>query len=612
MNPFTNLTPLAQAFGWTVVHSLWQIAIIWLVFKALEWKLSRRHQAVYLLALMAMLASTGWAATTFMLEFSRATQAAQEDFPSQVFPGQTVFNLENTNEVIQSPSSLTFWNTALGWLENHSAQIGWAWLLCAVLLWLRLIGGWWLAQRLRRRDVSSAADNFQELCSEWAKRLNINTNIQLLESPHIAEPLTLGFWKPVVLFPAGMLLQLSPAQVEALLLHELAHIRRHDYLVNLVQLALEVCFFYHPLFWMLSREARSRREFCCDEVVMRHTPDPLLYAKTLTDLQLSFLQPSTQFVMNATGKSRFTERILHIAGISPKRSARPNFLIALLLPLAFGLSSWWPSVPETSKLDSMDLPTLPVLDTTPPRNVYSDPTLARPRENNAPTQQKTLEQLADNLGKRNESQRVSINIEPSKPENVAIEVVKMNVLYVGVDNPLRIAAAGVPANELVVELIGAGSISGSDGNYLVRVSQPGEIKVRVSRKVDGEIKFVVDQKYRVKRIPDPTPKLDGKYRSSSITPEAMQQSKGIVMLLENFDFDAVCEVVGFEATYLPMEEDPISIYNRGGEWNAGVLDWVKKAKEGDTYFFDNIMIKCPGDVNPRNVGGLAFKIKKGE
>jgi hypothetical protein len=186
----------------------------------------------------------------------------------------------------------------------------------------------------------------------------------------------------------------------------------------------------------------------------------------------------------------------------------------------------------------------------------------------------------------------------------------MNVLYIGVDNPLRIAAAGVPANELVVELIGAGSITGSDGSYTVRVSQPGEIKVRVSRKVGGEIKFVVDQKYRVKRIPDPAPKMDGVYRSSSIPPEVMQTSKGIKLMLENFDFDAVCEVVGFEVTYLPKEESPIAIYNKGGEWNAAPLEWSKKAKLGDAYFFDNIMIKCPGDVNPRNVGAWRIKSRR--
>jgi len=605
MNPLESFTPLAQAFGLTVAHSLWQIALIWLVFKLLEWWLSPRHKAVYLLSLAGMLASAGWAIATFAHEWTRlqAVQTAFSRSENEVVFIQPAFVSGN------SIASLNLWESAQMWFENNAAPIGWAWLICAGLLWLRLIGGWWLAQRLRQRNVSPAGETFQNLCSDWAKRLRINPKIQLLESAHISEPLTLGFWKPVVLFPLGMLLQLSPAQVEALLLHELAHIRRQDYLVNLFQLALEVCFFYHPLFWLLSREARSRREFCCDELVLRHTTNPLLYAKTLTDLQLSILQPSTSFVMNATGKSRFTERILHIVGITPKRSARPNLLFALLLPLAIGLSSWGASKPDPDLNDAWDLPTFPVLDTTPPRNAALDPSIARPKEEGAIARKKDLVDVADNLGKIYQNQRVSVNIEPEVQENVAIEAVKMNVLYIGVDNPLRIASAGIPADELLVELIGEGSISGSGGNYMVQVLMPGEVKVRVMRKVGTEIKFVVDQKYRVKMIPDPLPKLDGKYNSGTIKPEILQQTKGIFLGVQNFDFDTECKIVGFEATYLPKEEDPISRQNLGGEWNSGVLEWIKKAKPGDAYFFDDIRVKCPGDVEPRNVGGLAFKIK---
>lgn len=493
-------------------------------------------------------------------------------------------------------TNLSYLEITQVWLERYAAPIGWAWLICAGLLWLRLLGGWWLAQRLRRQDVAPAGKEFQKLCDDWANCLEINAKIPLVESPHISEPLTLGFWKPVVFFPVGMLLQLTPAQVEALLLHELAHIRRHDYLLNLFQLGLEVCFFYHPLFWLLSREARSRREFCCDEVVLRHTSNPMLYAKTLTDLQLSLLKPTTPYVMNATGKNRFTERILHIVGISPKRSTRPNLLFVLLLPLLIALSSWWPASPEPAWEEAQDLPTIPVLDTTPPRNALADPRYAKPRDTVIPAPKQDLTNFADDLGKQHPNQRLSVNLAPELPENVAIEVVKMNVLYIGVDNPLRIAAAGVPANELQVELIGEGYITGSRGEYTVVVKQPGEVKVRVLRKVGTEIKFVADQKYRMKRIPDPAPKLDIKYRSNSITPEIMQQSKGIFMQLENFEFDAYCEVKGFEATYLPMAEDPYSIMNRGGgTWDEQVQKMIKMAKPGDTYFFDDI-IKCPGDA----------------
>ncbi len=597
MNPIASFAPLAQAFGLTVAHSLWQITLIWLVFKLLEWRLNHRHQTVYLLSLTAMLVSVASAIATFAIVWERLKPLDQAFLPIE---NNVVFD---PSSILQDGGSavLTFWESAQIWLESYAAQIGWAWLGCVGLLWLRLIGGWWLAQRLRRRDVTQTSNNFQNICQNWAKRLNINTKIQLLESPHISEPLTLGFWKPVVLFPVGMLLQLSPAQVEVLLLHELAHIRRHDYLVNLFQLGLEVCFFYHPLFWLLSREARSRREFCCDEVVLRHTSDPILYAKTLTDLQLSFLHPSTQFVMNATGKSRFSERILHIVGISPKRSARPNWLFTLMLPTVIALCSWWPSAQSLSNESVLDS-TTHTTDSLPPKQT-NKPILkvARPGENTQsvrPTDKSAAP--ATDPGEKAEL--------PPRP-NVAVEVVKMNVFYIGVDNPLRIAVAGYPTNEIQASLKGEGSITGSNGDYIVRVTQPGEVEVVIKHQVGDKIDFIVVNKYRVKRIPDPTPKLDGEYPSKQVLADLMLQTKGISPILENFDFEVECEIVGFEATYLPKGEDPTSRVNSGGTWNSGVLELIKKAKPGDAYFFDDIRVKCPGDAEPRNLGGLAFKIK---
>jgi len=360
-----------------------------------EWKLSARHQAVYLSSLVAMFASAGWATVTFLQEWTRLQPmetALWSAGHKGIFESSTIgFGGETTH--------LSSLETVQFWFESYAAPIGWAWLICAGLLWLRLLGGWWLAQRLRRQDVVPAGQQFQQLCDDWANCLEIKANISLIESPHISEPLTLGFWKPVVLFPVGMLLQLAPAQVEALLLHELAHIRRHDYLLNLFQLGLEVCFFYHPVFWLLSREARSRREFCCDEVVLRHTSKPMLYAKTLTDLQISFLKPTTPYVMNATGKNRFTERILHIVGISPKRSTRPNLLFVRLLPLLIGLSSWWPANPEAAWEEVQDLPTIPVLDTTPPRNVEVYLRHANAGDSVIPTPKQDLTSFADDLGK---------------------------------------------------------------------------------------------------------------------------------------------------------------------------------------------------------------------
>jgi hypothetical protein len=89
----------------------------------------------------------------------------------------------------------------------------------------------------------------------------------------------------------------------------------------------------------------------------------------------------------------------------------------------------------------------------------------------------------------------------------------------------------------------------------------------------------------------------------------MQQSKSIEVMIDNFDFDAVCEVVSFSATYLKKESDPITYDNKGGSFNKTVEEFIQSAQPGDAFFFDDIMIKCPGDTNPRNLGGLAFKIR---
>lgn len=597
-----TLASLIQAFGHAVVHSLWQIALIWLIFKLLEWRFGRNHQLVYLLSLAAMLASTLWAAHTFFIHWTRVQQVATvETVYSDI---ETLF----TPQVLTTGpgSELSVWQSLQFWLEAHSALIGWVWLLCAALLWLRLMGSWWLAQRVRKRNVQWAAEAFQSLCTDWAKRLKIQASIPLLESPHISEPLTMGFWNPVVLFPVGMLLQLSPAQVEVLLLHELAHIRRKDYLVNLFQLVLEVCFFYHPLFWLLSREARSRREFCCDKMVLKYSSDPMLYAKTLTDLQCALVHLQTQFTMNATGKSRFTERILHIVGISPKRSNRPNLLLLLLLPLALALSSWWPVSPDPiTNASNTEAPAGITQDSTAPRNKVQDTRIAQPKSEAG----KTLEQVAEDLGNKYPNQRVSINTAPEVSENVAIEVVKMNVLYIGVDNPLRVAAAGVPANELQVKLIGSGNITGKDGNYIATVTQPGEVTIRAIWQVGEEIKMVVDQKCRVKRIPDPAPKLDGKYRSCKMKISEFQKCKSISSVLENFVFDAYCEVESFEATYLPRGADPYTLMISGGTFDARLLEIMKAIRPGDSFFFDNIIVLCPGDKGSRNLGGLAYKME---
>ncbi len=598
MTMFASISILSQAFGWAVLHSLWQIAIIWLIFKALSRAFRGRNQLIYLFSLASMLAAVLWFSYTFAEKYAGITASLNNTAVQAGFSAALPIDATNQAMAMKGVAEPGLLLQISDWLESHAAQVGWAWGFCVLLLWLRLLGGWWLVQRLRHKDVAAPAHAVLEQCRLLAKKLKINTIVRLLESPHVSEPLTLGFWKPVILFPAGMLLSLTPAQVEALLLHELAHIRRHDYFINLFQLALETCFFYHPLFWLISRDARVRREFCCDDVVLYHTSDPILYAKTLTDLQISFLHPTTQFTMNATGKNRFTERILRIAGISPKSESRPNFMIVMLLPAMIALGSWWPTManstaPENSPVDDR----IAVTDTLPPKKA------AQPAPNAAQPKQEGMAAVpADKVF----SDHPVLTVTPPK---VAVEAVKMNVFYIGVDNPIRVAVEGVPSGELILRIDNGGTITGADGNYNVVVTKPGDATISVLRKVGAQEQLISTQKYRVKRIPDPAPRLNDNFKGGATTKEALLARNGVVALLENFDFDADCKVVSYELTIVPEGQDPISIQNTGSDFSKHTREVLQRLSGmGDHVFFDDIKVRCPGDMAPRNIGGLAFKV----
>jgi gliding motility-associated protein GldM len=190
--------------------------------------------------------------------------------------------------------------------------------------------------------------------------------------------------------------------------------------------------------------------------------------------------------------------------------------------------------------------------------------------------------------------------------SVAVSLDKMNVFYIGVDNPISVSAAGVSSNEVRVSGSGSGiSVNGAGGGgkYNVRVTTPGDASLTVSGGGASQT-----FKYRVKRIPDPTPQI-GKKKGGQFGNGEFKAQGGIAAVLENFDFDVKCEMVGFEFTYLAKRQDAVTATNSGARWGSQAAAMVEKAKPGDAYFFDDIKCKCPGDVAARNIGSIAVKIR---
>ncbi|MEZ4948737.1 MAG: gliding motility protein GldM [Saprospiraceae bacterium] len=189
--------------------------------------------------------------------------------------------------------------------------------------------------------------------------------------------------------------------------------------------------------------------------------------------------------------------------------------------------------------------------------------------------------------------------------SVAVSADKMNVFYIGVKNPISVSAAGISSNDLNVSINGGGGSLAKTGSnsWDVTVKTPGEVKINVS---GGGL---TDSKvFRVKRIPDPVAKLGNKPDGAMGNGEFKAQ-QGLIAWLENFDFDARCDIQDFTLVRVPKREDPINSENQGGSFNAKSKRLVDMARPGDTYYFQDVKARCPGDGAGRKINSLVFTIK---
>ena len=206
---------------------------------------------------------------------------------------------------------------------------------------LRGVASWMAARRLRRRGVCAAAESWQALLDRLAARLRLSRPVTLLESCLAEVPVVIGYVRPVILMPVGLLAGLPAGQIESILLHELAHIRRHDYLVNLLQIVVESLVFYHPAVWWISGVMRAERENCCDDLVVATQGDAFAYAAALTALEQN-RGAVREAVLAATGGSLVKRvRRLLIQPEGPRAALTPVFSAAILtVTVAAALAAW--------------------------------------------------------------------------------------------------------------------------------------------------------------------------------------------------------------------------------------------------------------------------------
>ena len=326
--------PSAQALAWALMHFVWQGAAIgivtWIILRAGRLSATSRY-AVSVAALAAMLAAP--LVTFAVVPGGVARDAGDTAIVDVSVTGGTMAAASTPAPARQSGQATATnthtWRQIVAPVEPFVLA---AWLAGVIILSCRLLGGWLVARRYATRGLRSVSHEVDQMARRVADELGLRRLVRLFESSAVAVPVTIGWMKPVVLLPMSAVSGLSPSQIEALVAHELAHIRRHDYLVNLLQSAIETLLFYHPAVWWVSKQVRAEREHCCDDLVVA-VCDRVVYVRALTDLAA---MTSPRLALAATDGSlvRRVKRLLGPPGSD--RDPRPGWLAAMLGILIVG------------------------------------------------------------------------------------------------------------------------------------------------------------------------------------------------------------------------------------------------------------------------------------
>jgi beta-lactamase regulating signal transducer with metallopeptidase domain len=304
---------MVDALGWALIHSLWQCAVIAILFAAVNLALRRTSANLrYMLGYSALLAMPAAALATFLALFENHQIAVA------LPPSMPVLTRIATDHL---PSAHVATSNPLPYLT----MVVWFWLAGVVAMSVWSATGWLIAQRLKHRSKRALPEIWQSRLAALAGQLGIRRGIRLCESTLAQVPAVIGWLRPVILVPAGVLINLSAQELEAVLAHELAHIRRFDYVANLLQSAIETLLFYHPGVWWIGRRIRAERENCCDDLAIAACGNRVVYARALTALE-EVRSGYPRFAMAAT-TGPLLSRVRRLLGKDdPRRRSLPVWM----------------------------------------------------------------------------------------------------------------------------------------------------------------------------------------------------------------------------------------------------------------------------------------------
>jgi beta-lactamase regulating signal transducer with metallopeptidase domain len=336
MRLLNDLLPdsLLQALGWTLVHSLWQLvliaALLWGILKLVH----RSKPAVkYILAVGALVLAVLMGVSTFVYEINEAKNNAA--FSADDFQNLVTAPLFSSNAVGMEATTVTITR----WINQYIPFLVNIWFLGSLLFLFRLGNSLSEIRGLRKSSTPVSDFQLEKIAYRLAGKIGVKTDVQLRISQFGISPLTFGTLRPIILLPAGLIFQLSPTQLEAIIAHELAHVKRHDYLINMVLSGLEVIFFYHPCYWWMNQTVKELRENAADDLAIKAGVEPKNLATGLAEV-LNFARQNPPELALAAGKKRNPTllRIKRMLGYQTENYPQtPIISIPMLLTLVLSL-----------------------------------------------------------------------------------------------------------------------------------------------------------------------------------------------------------------------------------------------------------------------------------
>lgn len=345
-------SPLAHAIGWALLHLLWQGVIVAGILAATLKLLTKQSASTrYAVSCTAL-------ALLLVLGVATAYRAYDPVVPVPVAaanePAVKEISLADVPKIIfTAEAKETMKSRAAAFARSAQSSLPWivlTWLCGVVFFSSRLMFGWMQARRIARTNARPAGAEWQRTAKRLADALQLRRAVTLLESAAVEVPSVIGWLKPVVLLPGSTLTGLTPEQIEMVLAHELAHIRRHDFFVNLLQAFVETLMFYHPAVWWISAQVRIERENCCDDLAVAVCGNRIQYARALT--RLEELRAAAPTIAVAANGGSLLERIRRIATNRDEvTSTTSRWAAAIAVLSIIGIALVVPAIPALAQRD---------------------------------------------------------------------------------------------------------------------------------------------------------------------------------------------------------------------------------------------------------------------